>query len=120
MSYLAGVSPRQVQHMEEEAKLTCQTELLLAEVILDQAADWLQEIQYLKEKQAKQHWIYVSSSIVTQSELSAIFNSYLDHAVAVGIGNVRLQASKQGPVVMFQVKVLKPKFWVFVGYSVNK
>lgn len=39
--------------------------------------------------------------------------SYLDHAVTVGIGNVWLQASKQGPVVMFEVKVLQSKFRVF-------
>lgn len=39
----------------------------------------------------------------------------MDHAVTVRIGNVRLQASKQGPVVMFEVKVLQPKFGVFDG-----
>lgn len=39
--------------------------------------------------------------------------SHLDHAVAVGVGDVRLQASKQGPVVMFEIKVLQSKFGVF-------
>jgi hypothetical protein len=32
---LARVTARKVQHMKEEAQLTCQTELLLAKVILD-------------------------------------------------------------------------------------
>lgn len=41
------------------------------------------------------------------------FTSYLDHAVAVGIGDVRLQTRKQGSVVMFEVKVLQSKFGVF-------
>lgn len=46
---LAGVSPGQVQHVEEQAQLAAQAELLLAQVILDQAADRLQEIQHLAE-----------------------------------------------------------------------
>lgn len=33
---------------------------------------------------------------------------YLDHAVTVGIGDVGLQASKQGLIVVFEVKVLQP------------
>lgn len=31
--------------------------------------------------------------------------SYLDHAVTVGIGDVWLQAGKQGSIVMFEVKI---------------
>ena len=46
---LAGVSSRQVQHVEEQAQLTAQAELLLAQVVLHQAADRLQEIQHLAE-----------------------------------------------------------------------
>lgn len=46
---LAGVSSGQVQHVEEQAQLTAQAELLLAQVVLDQAADRLQEIQHLAE-----------------------------------------------------------------------
>lgn len=34
---------------------------------------------------------------------------YLDHAVTVGIRDVRLQTRKQGSVVMFEVKVLQSK-----------
>lgn len=45
--YLAGVSSAQIQHVKEEAELTGQTELLLTQVILYQAPDWLQEIQHL-------------------------------------------------------------------------
>lgn len=32
---LARVTTREVQHMEEEAQLTCQAELFLAKVVLD-------------------------------------------------------------------------------------
>lgn len=39
--------------------------------------------------------------------------SYLDHAVTIGIGDVRLQASKQGSVVMLEIKVFQSKFGVF-------
>lgn len=42
--YLTGISTRQIQHVEEEAELTGQAELLLAQMILDETADWLQEI----------------------------------------------------------------------------
>lgn len=42
-----------------------------------------------------------------------MYVSYLDHAVTIGIGDVRLQASKQGPVVMLEIKVLQSKFGVF-------
>lgn len=42
--YLTGISTRQIQHVEEEAKLAGQAELLLAQMILDETADWLQEI----------------------------------------------------------------------------
>lgn len=45
--YLAGVSSTQVQHVKKEPQLTGQAELLLAQVILYQAPDWLQEVQYL-------------------------------------------------------------------------
>lgn len=41
------------------------------------------------------------------------FFVYLDHAVTVGIGNVRLQASEQGFVIMLKVKVLQSKFRIF-------
>lgn len=34
--------------MEEEAKLACQAELLLAKVVLDQTANRLQEIEHLE------------------------------------------------------------------------
>lgn len=37
--------------MEEEAKLTCQAELFLAKMVLDQTANRFQEIEYLEEKQ---------------------------------------------------------------------
>lgn len=46
---LAGVSSGQIQHMEEQAQLAAQAELLLAQVVLDQAAHRLQEIQHLAE-----------------------------------------------------------------------
>lgn len=39
--------------------------------------------------------------------------SYLDHTVTIGVGDVRLQAGKQGPVVMFEIKVLQSQFGVF-------
>lgn len=39
--------------------------------------------------------------------------SYLDHAVTIGVGDVRLQTSKQGSVVMLEIKVLQSKFGVF-------
>lgn len=42
-----------------------------------------------------------------------VYPSHLDHAVAISIGDVRLQASKQGSVVMFEIEVLQPKFRVF-------
>lgn len=35
--------------MEEQAQLAAQAEFLLAQVVLHQAADWLQEIQHLAE-----------------------------------------------------------------------
>lgn len=38
--------------------------------------------------------------------------SYLDHAVTVGIGDVRLQTREQGSVIMLEVKVLQSKFGV--------
>ncbi|KAG9333974.1 hypothetical protein JZ751_009290, partial [Albula glossodonta] len=41
-----------VQHVEEEAQLTGQAELLLAQVILHQAADGLQEIQHLDQSKS--------------------------------------------------------------------
>lgn len=47
--YLAGVSSTQVQHVKKEPQLTGQAELLLAQVILYQAPDWLQEVQYLSQ-----------------------------------------------------------------------
>lgn len=34
--------------MEEEAKLACQAELLLAKVVLDQTANRLQEVEHLE------------------------------------------------------------------------
>lgn len=49
---LAGVSSGQIQHVEEQTQLTAQAELLLAQVVLDQAADGLQEIQHLAETEA--------------------------------------------------------------------
>lgn len=49
---LAGVSSGQVQHVEEQAQLAAQAELLLAQVVLDQAADRLQEIQHLGRARA--------------------------------------------------------------------
>ena len=45
--YLTRVTAGQVQHVEEEPELTGQAELLLAEVVLHQAADGLQEVQHL-------------------------------------------------------------------------
>lgn len=45
--------------------------------------------------------------------------SYLDHAVTVGIGDVRLQASEQSSVVMFEVKILESKFGVFNSDLIN-
>lgn len=44
---LAGVSAGQVQHVEKQPQLAAQAELLLAEVVLHQAANRLQEIQHL-------------------------------------------------------------------------
>ena len=38
--YLTGISSGQIQHVEEEAELTGQTELLLAQMILHQIPDW--------------------------------------------------------------------------------
>lgn len=46
---LAGVSSGQIQHVEEQTQLAAQAELLLAQVVLDQAADRLQKIQHLAE-----------------------------------------------------------------------
>lgn len=37
---------------------------------------------------------------------------YLDHAVTVGVGDVRLQTSKQSSVVVFEIKVLQTQFGV--------
>lgn len=45
--YLAWISSAQIQHTKEEAELTGQAELLLTQVILNQASDRLQEIQNL-------------------------------------------------------------------------
>lgn len=53
--YLAGVSSAQIQHMKEEAELTGQTELLLTQVILHQASNWLQEIQHLGTKERERY-----------------------------------------------------------------
>lgn len=47
--YLAGVSSAQVQHVKKESQLTGQTELLLTQMILYQAPDWLQEVQHLPQ-----------------------------------------------------------------------
>lgn len=43
-TYLTRISSRQIQHVEEEAELTGQTKLLLAQMILYETPDWLQEI----------------------------------------------------------------------------
>ena len=51
--YLTRVTTGQVQHVEEEAELTGQAELLLAEVVLHQAADGLQEVQHLARPRAE-------------------------------------------------------------------
>ncbi len=53
--YLAGVSSAQVQHVKKESQLTGQTELLLTQMILNQAPDWLQEVQHLP--QHTQNWL---------------------------------------------------------------
>lgn len=53
ITHLARVPSAEIQHMKEEAKLTGQTELLLAQVILHQAPDRLQEIQHLTTKERK-------------------------------------------------------------------
>lgn len=44
VSYLAWISSWQIEHVEEEAKLTGQTKLLLAQMILHQTPYRLQEI----------------------------------------------------------------------------
>ena len=41
------------------------------------------------------------------------YSSHLDHAVAVGVGDVRLEAGEQRPVVMFEVEILQTQFGVF-------
>lgn len=39
--------------------------------------------------------------------------SHLDHAVAVGIGDMGLQACKQSLVIMLEIKIFQPQFGVF-------
>lgn len=39
--------------------------------------------------------------------------SHLDHAVAVGVGDVGLQACKQSLVIMLEIKIFQPQFGVF-------
>lgn len=48
--------------MEEEAQLTCQAELLLAKVVLDETAHRLQEIEHLC---GEQNWCCRSSGEMT-------------------------------------------------------
>lgn len=45
---------------------------------------------------------------------------YLDHAVTVGIGDVGLQPSKQGLIVVLEVEVLQPELGVFDGHLRRK
>lgn len=45
--------------------------------------------------------------------------AYLDHAVTVSIWYVRLQTSKQSPVVVLKIKVFKAQFGVFYGDLVD-
>lgn len=40
---------------------------------------------------------------------------HLDHAVAVSIGYVRLQTSKQSPVIVLKIKVFQSQFGIFNG-----
>lgn len=44
---LTRVTSRKIQHVEEETQLTCQTELLLAKMVLDKTANGLQKIEHL-------------------------------------------------------------------------
>lgn len=60
-----------------------------------------------QKKRGDEYLSKISSNLKKEKEF------YLDHAVTVGIGDVRLQACKQGSVVMFEVKVLQSKFGVF-------
>lgn len=98
--------------MEEEAELAGQTELLLAQVILHQTANGLQEIQNLDK--GKQHNLNRNEGAWRGAEEENLLPaSHLDHTVAVGVGDVRLQAGEQSSVVMFEVKVLQTQFGVF-------
>lgn len=103
--YLTRIPSRQIQHVEEKSKFTGQTELLLTQMILHQTPDWLQEIQNLTNDSI--------NPLFLKLKLYKLYVSYLDHAVTIGIGDVRLQASKQGSVVMLEIKVLQSKFGVF-------
>lgn len=71
--------------MKKESQLTGQTELLLTQMILYKAPDWFHEVQHL------------------------------DHAVAVSVGNVRLQTSKQSLVIVLKIKVFQSQFGIFNG-----
>lgn len=105
--YLTRIPSRQIQHVEEKSKFTGQAELLLTQMILHQTPDWLQEIQNLTNHSIN------SSFFFFKLKLYKLCVSYLDHAVTIGIGDVRLQASKQGSVVMLEIKVFQSKFGVF-------
>lgn len=106
--YLARIPSRQIQHVEEKSKFTGQAELLLTQMILHQTPDWLQEIQNLRNDSINSLFLKKLTS-----KPYKLYVSYLDHAVTIGIGDVRLQASKQGSVVMLEIKVLQSKFGVF-------
>lgn len=41
--------------------------------------------------------------------------TYLDHAVAISVWDMGLQASKESLVVMFEVKVLQAQLGIFNG-----
>lgn len=106
--YLARIPSRQIQHVEEKSKFAGQAELLLTQMILHQTPDWLQEIQNLTNDSINSLFFFKLTF-----KPYKLYVSYLDHTVTIGIGDVRLQAGKQGSVVMLEIKVLQSKFGVF-------
>ena len=100
---LTALACRAVQHAEEEAKLTGQTELLVAEVTEEGMSQWLQEVQHLMMVSEEGE----EGGGRGREEVRRVY-THLEHGVAVGIRNMNLQTSKCGVIVMSKVKRLNP------------